>query len=131
MFRRFGSRVTIIHKGERILRSEDPDITQELQKALEAGGMEFALGAATTRVENRGGEIALTYETKQGSKIISGSDLLVATGRKPSTDDLGLDKAGVATDARGYIKVNGRMETSMPGVCAMGAVKGGQPFTHI
>src|SRR5260370_19219434 len=59
MFRRFGTRVTIIHKGERILRSEDPDITQELQKALEAGGMEFALGAATTRVENRGGEIVL------------------------------------------------------------------------
>ncbi len=131
MFRRFGSRVTIIHKGERILRSEDPDITQELQKALEAGGMEFALGAATTRVENRGGEIALTYETKQGSKIISGSDLLVATGRKPNTDDLGLDKAGVATDARGYIKVNGRMETSMPGVWAMGDVKGGPAFTHI
>jgi pyruvate/2-oxoglutarate dehydrogenase complex dihydrolipoamide dehydrogenase (E3) component len=131
MFRRFGSRVTIIHKGERILPSEDPDITQELQKALEAGGMEFALGAATTRVENRGGEIALTYETKQGSKIISGSDLLVATGRKPNTDDLGLDKAGVATDARGYIKVNGRMETTVPGVWAMGDVKGGPAFTHI
>jgi pyruvate/2-oxoglutarate dehydrogenase complex dihydrolipoamide dehydrogenase (E3) component len=131
MFRRFGSRVTIIHKGERILPREDPDITQELQKALEAGGTEFALGAATTRVENRDGEIALTYEAKQGSKIISGSHLLVATGRKPNTDDLGLDKAGVATDARGYIKVTGRMETSMPGVWAMGDVKGGPAFTHI
>ena len=131
VFRRFGSRVTIIHKGERILPREDPDITQELQMALEAGGMEFALAAATTRVENRGNEIALAYETKQGSKTISGSHLLVATGRKPNTDDLGLDKAGVATDARGYIKVNGRMETSVPGVWATGDVKGGPAFTHI
>jgi len=131
MFRRFGSRVTIIHKSERILPREDPDITQELQKALEAEGVEFALGGTTTRVENRSGEIALAYETKQGSKTISGSHLLVATGRKPNTDDLGLDKAGIATDPRGYIKVNGRMETSAAGIWAMGDVKGGPAFTHI
>ena len=131
MFRRFGSRVTIIHKSERILPREDPDITQELQKALEAEGVEFALGGTTTRVENRSGEIALAYETKQGSQTISGSHLLVATGRKPNTDDLGLDKAGIATDPRGYIKVNGRMETSAAGIWAMGDVKGGPAFTHI
>jgi pyruvate/2-oxoglutarate dehydrogenase complex dihydrolipoamide dehydrogenase (E3) component len=131
MFRRFGSRVTIIHKSERILPREDPDITQELQKALEAEGVEFALGGTTTRVENRSGEIALAYETKQGSKTISGSHLIVATGRKPNTDDLGLDKAGIATDPRGYIKVNGRMETSAAGIWAMGDVKGGPAFTHI
>jgi pyruvate/2-oxoglutarate dehydrogenase complex dihydrolipoamide dehydrogenase (E3) component len=131
IFRRFGSRVTIIHRNDRILPHEDSDITRELQKALEAEGIEFTLGATTTRVENRGGEIALNYETKQGSKTVSGSHLLVATGRKPNSDDLGLDKAGVATDARGYIKVNGRMETSVPGVWAMGDVKGGPAFTHI
>jgi pyruvate/2-oxoglutarate dehydrogenase complex dihydrolipoamide dehydrogenase (E3) component len=131
MFRRFGSRVSIIHKSERILPREDPDITQELQKALEAEGVEFALGGTTTRVENRSGEIALAYETKQGSKTISGSHLIVATGRKPNTDDLGLDKAGIATDPRGYIKVNGRMETSAAGIWAMGDVKGGPAFTHI
>ena len=131
IFRRFGSRVTIIHKGERILPREDPDITRELQKALEAEGVEFALGAATTRVENRSGEIVLTYGAKPGPKTISGSHLLVATGRKPNTDDLSLDKAGVATDARGYIKVNGRLETSVPGVWATGDVKGGPAFTHI
>jgi pyruvate/2-oxoglutarate dehydrogenase complex dihydrolipoamide dehydrogenase (E3) component len=131
MFRRFGSRVTIIHRGARILPSEDPDITQELQKALQAEGIEFALGATTTRVENRDGEIALTRETNQGSKTVSGSHLLVATGRRPNTDDLGLDKAGVATDARGYIKVNGHMETSVPGIWATGDVKGGPAFTHI
>jgi pyruvate/2-oxoglutarate dehydrogenase complex dihydrolipoamide dehydrogenase (E3) component len=131
MFRRFGSRVTIIHRSERILPREDPDITQELQKVLEAEGVEFALGGTTTRVENRSGEIALAYETKEGSKTISGSHLLVATGRKPNTDDLGLDKAGIATDPRGYIKVNGRMETSAAGIWAMGDVKGGPAFTHI
>ena len=131
IFRRFGSRVTIIHKGDRILPREDPDITQELQKALEAEGIEFALGATTTRVEKRDAEIALTHKTKQGSKTVSGSHLLLATGRRPNTDDLGLDKAGVATDARGYIKVNGRMETSVPGIWATGDVKGGPAFTHI
>ena len=131
IFRRFGSGVTIIHRNDRILPREDSDVTQELLKALQVEGIEFTLGATATRVENSGGEIALNYETKQGSKTVSGSHLLVATGRKPNTDDLGLDKAGVATDARGYIKVNGRMETSVPGVWAMGDVKGGPAFTHI
>ncbi|MFZ0523879.1 MAG: mercuric reductase [Candidatus Acidiferrales bacterium] len=131
MFRRFGSRVTIIHRSERILRDEDPDITEILQKALEAEGVEFALGAKTTRIENRSGEIALTFESQQGAKTVSGSHLLVATGRKPNTDDLGLGKAGVETDAHGYIKVNGRMETSAPGIWATGDVKGGPAFTHI
>jgi pyruvate/2-oxoglutarate dehydrogenase complex dihydrolipoamide dehydrogenase (E3) component len=131
MFRRFGSGVTIIHKGERLLPREDTDITEALQKALEAEGISFTLGAKTTRVENRGGEIALTCETKEGAKTVSGSHLLVATGRKPNTDDLDLAKAGVVADARGYIKVNGRMETSVPGIWAVGDVKGGPAFTHI
>jgi pyruvate/2-oxoglutarate dehydrogenase complex dihydrolipoamide dehydrogenase (E3) component len=131
MFRRFGSRVTIIHRSERILRNEDPDIAEILQKALEAEGIEFALGAKITRIENRGGELALTIESKQGVQTLLGSHLLVATGRQPNTNDLGLEKAGVETDARGYIKVNGRMETSVPGIWAMGDVKGGPAFTHI
>ncbi len=131
MFRRFGSRVTIIHRSERILRNEDPDIAEILQKALEAEGVEFALGAKIMRVENRSGEIALTFESKEGTKTASGSHLLVASGRIPNTEDLGLAKAGVATDARGYVKVNGRMETSAPGIWATGDVKGGPAFTHI
>jgi pyruvate/2-oxoglutarate dehydrogenase complex dihydrolipoamide dehydrogenase (E3) component len=131
MFRRFGSRVTIIHRSERILRNEDPDIAAILQKALEAENVEFVLGAKITRIENRSGELALTIESKQGVKTLHGSHLLVATGRQPNTDDLGLEKAGVETDARGYIKVNGRMETSVPGIWATGDVKGGPAFTHI
>ena len=131
MFRRFGSRVTIIHRSERILRNEDPDITEILQKALEAEGIEFLLGAKAMRVENRGGEIVLTLEFKDGTQTVSGSHLLVASGRIPNTDELGLEKAGVETDARGYVKVNGRMETSVPEIWAMGDVKGGPAFTHI
>jgi pyruvate/2-oxoglutarate dehydrogenase complex dihydrolipoamide dehydrogenase (E3) component len=131
MFRRFGSHVTIIHRGERILPREDADITEALQKALEAEGISFELGAKTTSVENRSGEIALTCETKGGTKTVAGSHLLIATGRKPNTDDLGLDKAGVETDSRGYVKVNSRMETSAPGIWATGDVKGGPAFTHI
>jgi pyruvate/2-oxoglutarate dehydrogenase complex dihydrolipoamide dehydrogenase (E3) component len=131
MFRRFGSRVTIIHKGERILPREDPDITSALQKALEAEGIVLRLKTETKRVENRNGAIALTLESGGSSEILQGSHLLVATGRKPNTDDLGLEPAGVLTDAHGYIKVNGRMETNVPGVWALGDVKGGPAFTHI
>src|SRR5277367_776604 len=131
IFRRFGSRVTIIHNGERILPREDLDITAALQKALEAEGIVFRLNTKTKRVENRNGAIALTLESAGSSETLQGSHLLVATGRKPNTDELGLEAAGVLTDARGYIKVNGRMETNVPGVWALGDVKGGPAFTHI
>ncbi len=131
IFRRFGSRVTVIHSGERILPREDLDITAALQKALEAEGMVFRLKCTTKRAENRNGAITLTVETGGAEETLKGSHLLVATGRKPNTDDMGLEAAGVAADAHGYIKVNGRMETSVPGVWALGDVKGGPAFTHI
>ena len=131
MFRRFGSRVTIIHSGERILPREDLDITSALQQALEAEGIVFRLNTSTKRAENRGGVVALSVETGGAAETLQGSHLLVATGRKPNTDELGLEVAGVLTDARGYIKVNGRMETNVPGIWALGDVKGGPAFTHI
>jgi pyruvate/2-oxoglutarate dehydrogenase complex dihydrolipoamide dehydrogenase (E3) component len=131
MFRRFGSRVTIIHNGERILPREDLDITSALQKALEAEGILLRMNVETKHVENRSGAIALTLESGGSSETLQGSHLLVATGREPNTDDLGLEAAGVLTDARGYIKVNGRMETNAPGIWALGDVKGGPAFTHI
>jgi pyruvate/2-oxoglutarate dehydrogenase complex dihydrolipoamide dehydrogenase (E3) component len=131
MFRRFGSRVTLIHKSDTILAREDPEIASELQKALEAEGIAFQCGARTTRVASERGEISVTIETKQGSTTITGSHLLIATGRRPNTDDLGLEKSGVEIDSRGYIKVNGRLETSVPGIWALGDVKGGPAFTHI
>jgi pyruvate/2-oxoglutarate dehydrogenase complex dihydrolipoamide dehydrogenase (E3) component len=131
MFRRFGGRVTIIHNGERILPREDPDIASALRNALEAEGIVLRPNAATKRVENRNGAIALTVQSGEGSETLQGSHLLVATGRKPNTDDLGLEAAGVATDARDYIKTNGRMETNVQGIWALGDVKGGPAFTHI
>jgi pyruvate/2-oxoglutarate dehydrogenase complex dihydrolipoamide dehydrogenase (E3) component len=131
MFRRFGSRVTLIHKSDKILAREDPDIVAELQKALEAEGIAFQSGARTTRVTSARGEISVTIETKQGSTTLAGSHLLIATGRRPNTDDLGLEKSGVQSDVLGYIKVNGRLETNVPGIWALGDVKGGPAFTHI
>lgn len=131
MFRRFGSQVTIVHTGQRLMPAEDDDIVKELQKTLEGEGMSFQLSSRTTRVEKRGDEILLQMESPRGQQTFSGSHLLVATGRTPNTDDLGLDQAGIATDERGYIKTNGRMETGVPGVWALGDVKGGPAFTHI
>lgn len=131
MFRRFGSRVTLTHRAGQILPREDADVAGELQKALEAEGMDFVLNARPTRAERRGQEVALTVEAGGSARTLTASHLLVATGRRPNSDDLGLDKAGVATDQRGYIMVNSRLETNVPGIWALGDVKGGPAFTHI
>ena len=131
MFLRFGSRVTVVHKDRQILSREDGDVAVELQKALESEGMRFVLNARTTRLARKNGQITLGLDLPTGSQTLSGSHLLLATGRRPNTDDLDLDKAGVETDQRGYIKVNGRLETNVPGVWALGDVKGGPAFTHI
>ena len=131
MFERFGSRVTVIHRGSQILPREDTDVAAELQKTLEAEGMEFVLDGQATRVERADGGIVVNLDTPGGPRKVSGSHLLVATGRTPNTDDLGLDKAGIETDERGFIKVNSRLETSQAGVWALGDVKGGPAFTHI
>jgi pyruvate/2-oxoglutarate dehydrogenase complex dihydrolipoamide dehydrogenase (E3) component len=131
IFARFGSRVTIVHRNTQILSREDPEIAAELQKALEAEGVRFVLEAKTVGVERRNNSIGLAVETLRGAEKLSGSHLLVATGRKPNTDDLALDRAGIAADEAGYIRVNGRLETNVPGIWALGDVKGGPAFTHI
>lgn len=131
MFRRFGSKVTIVHKGSQLLAREDEDVAKELQKSLEAEGIEFRLNSKSVQVEKKAGQIALAFEATGRRETIAGSHLLVATGRRPNTDDLGLDKAGVELDEGGYIKVNSRLETNVPGIWALGDVKGGPAFTHI
>jgi pyruvate/2-oxoglutarate dehydrogenase complex dihydrolipoamide dehydrogenase (E3) component len=131
MFRRFGSKVTVVHNSAQILPHEDADIAAELQKALEEEGIEFHLDAEAKQIGKRDGGVAVTYQRASGSQTVSGSHLLVATGRTPNTDALGLDKAGVEIDGKGFIKVNGRLETSTPGIWAIGDVKGGPAFTHI
>jgi pyruvate/2-oxoglutarate dehydrogenase complex dihydrolipoamide dehydrogenase (E3) component len=131
MFRRFGSRVTILHHGRQIVSREDPEIAAELQKALEAEGIQFLLNARTRSVENKNGAITLSFESSAGASGVTGSHLLLATGRSPNTDDLDLAKAGIETNKTGFIKVNSRLETNVPGVWALGDCKGGPAFTHI
>jgi len=131
MFRRFGSRVTIVHRTPQILPREDEDVAKELQKALESEGIEFRLNAKAVQVEKGAQQIALALESAGHRETITGSHLLVATGRRPNTDDLGLEKAGVEQDSHGYIKVNSRLETNVAGIWALGDVKGGPAFTHI
>lgn len=131
MFRRYGSRVTIVHQGPQIVPREDPEIAAELQKALEAEGLQFLLNARTESVQHEGGSFTLSYAGTAGKFSVTGSHLLVATGRTPSTNDLGLDQAGIATNKDGSIQVNHRLETNVPGVWALGDCKGGPAFTHI
>ena len=131
MFSRFGSRVTVIQTNERIVPREDPEVSAELQRALEAEGIRFLLSAKTTSAEKRDGAIALTVEQRSGSATVTGSHLLIATGRRPNTEDLALDKAGIATNKNGSVKVNGKLETNVPGIWALGDVNGGPAFTHI
>jgi pyruvate/2-oxoglutarate dehydrogenase complex dihydrolipoamide dehydrogenase (E3) component len=130
MFRRYGSRVTIVHQAAQIVPREDPEIAAELQTALDAEGLRFVLNARTEAVHQKNGLITLSCKSSAGSEV-TGSHLLVAAGRIPNTDDLGLDKAGIATNTDGSIKVNARLETSVAGVWALGDCKGGPAFTHI
>ncbi len=129
MYRRFGSEVTVLQRSRQILPEEDEDIAAELQRVLEAEGIRIHLGEEVTEVEERGGEITLTFGNAQ--QTVKGSHLLVAAGRTPQTKDLDLAKTGVETNQRGYVVVNDRLETSAPGIWALGDVTGGPAFTHI
>ena len=131
MFARFGSRVTVIHNTEQIVSREDSEVAEELHRVLEAEGITFLMNARASRVEQQKDNIAVSIDRASGPSIVSGSHLLVAIGRRPNTDDLGLEKTGIETDRSGFIKVNGRLETNVPGIWALGDVKGGPAFTHI
>jgi pyruvate/2-oxoglutarate dehydrogenase complex dihydrolipoamide dehydrogenase (E3) component len=132
MFRRFGSAVTIVQRGDHLLSREDPDVTDEVTKILRQDGVEVLLNTEALRVEPGGdGRIRLGVRTPDGERTLTGSHLLVAAGRLPNTERLNLAAAGIATDARGFIPVNERLETNVPGVYALGDVNGGPAFTHI
>jgi pyruvate/2-oxoglutarate dehydrogenase complex dihydrolipoamide dehydrogenase (E3) component len=130
MYRRFGSEVTIIQRNERLTPREDPDISQAIREILEDEGIRILTDADATRVEKRGDQIAVTVTVRGKTTEVAGSHLLVATGRRPNTDDLGLDAAGIETDAPGYIKVDGQLRTNVSGVFAMGDCNGRGAFTH-
>ena len=131
MFVRFGSRVTVIENAAQIVAREDPEVAAELQKALEVEKIEFLLNTRATSVERNGNSIVLTLEGTGGRCTVAGSHLLVATGRRPNTDHLDVEKAGVGIDKFGFVQVNGHLETNVPGIWALGDVKGGPAFTHI
>jgi pyruvate/2-oxoglutarate dehydrogenase complex dihydrolipoamide dehydrogenase (E3) component len=132
MFRRFGSRVTIVSTAEQLLPREDPDIADELKKILVEDGVVFALGATADVAHVEDGTVVLNVEIDNNlRRELTGTHLLLAVGRKPNTFALNLAAAGVEMDEHGYIKVNDRLETSTPGIYALGDVKGGPAFTHI
>jgi pyruvate/2-oxoglutarate dehydrogenase complex dihydrolipoamide dehydrogenase (E3) component len=131
-YRRFGSRVTVIEPGPQPMGREDPDVAAEMQRILTEEGIVFLSEAEARNVQGRSGEdVRMTVRTKSGERQIEGSDILVAAGRVPNTQDIGLEKTGVALDARGYIRVNDRLETTAPDVWAMGDCAGSPQFTHV
>jgi pyruvate/2-oxoglutarate dehydrogenase complex dihydrolipoamide dehydrogenase (E3) component len=131
-YRRFGSRVTVIEHGPQLLSREDPDVADEIRRFLSAEGVEFLLSAEVLRVEGRSGNgVRLLVRTPDGERTVAGSDVLAAAGRTPNTTGIGLDVAGVALDARGFIQVNDRLETTAPGVWALGECAGSPQFTHV
>ena len=131
MFRRFGSRVTIVQSAGQLLNREDPDVAQEVAHILEEDGIAIVLDATATRVSKADGEIRLDAEQQGKPLTVTGSHLLVATGRIPNSDTLNLAAAGIQTITHGFIKVNDRLETTAPGIYALGDIKGGPAFTHI
>jgi pyruvate/2-oxoglutarate dehydrogenase complex dihydrolipoamide dehydrogenase (E3) component len=131
-YRRFGSRVTVIEMGPQIMRREDPDIIEAMHRILSEEGIEFVLSAEPIAVRGRSGQgVSLTAGTRVGVQTIEASDILVATGRVPNTAGIGLDTAGVALDARGYVSVNDRLETTAADVWAIGDCAGSPQFTHV
>jgi pyruvate/2-oxoglutarate dehydrogenase complex dihydrolipoamide dehydrogenase (E3) component len=130
MFRRFGAEVTVVEKGPRLISREDEDVSAAVRDILEREDIAIRTGAECIRFFRRDGTVGVGIDCTAGAPEIEGSHILLATGRRPNTDDLGLEKAGVATDRRGYITVDDRLETSVPGIFAMGDCNGRGAFTH-
>jgi pyruvate/2-oxoglutarate dehydrogenase complex dihydrolipoamide dehydrogenase (E3) component len=131
MFRRFGSRVTIVQRGRQLLPLEDADVAEAVLGVLREDGIEVLLEAEAVRAEPSDSGVRLTIRTPAGERTVEGSHVLRAAGRVPNTDRLGLEAAGIAMDAKGFVVVDQTLETSVPGVYALGDVKGGPAFTHI
>ena len=130
--RRFGSRVTILARGPQLARHEDPDVAAEILRLFQQDGIEVLLDTELDAVEGASGsEIGAHVRSSHGARVLKGTDILVAAGRVPNTQGIGLDKAGVELDGRGYIQVNDRLQTTAPGTWAMGECAGSPQFTHV
>jgi len=130
MYRRFGAEVTIVEKEQRLVAREDEDVSQAIREILEGEGITMRLSAECIRLAPHPDGVAVGVECASGDPETVGSHVLLAVGRRPNTDELGLDKAGVATDSRGYIQVDDFLATSMPGIWALGECNGRGAFTH-
>lgn len=130
VFRRFGSTVTIIQSGGQVLNREDPDVAEAVQCVLENEGVRFLLNAKATKVERRGEGVVVHVEQEEGVREVEGSHLLIAAGRRPNTDKLGVEKAGIELDEDGYIKVDNHLRTNVEGIYALGEANGHGAFTH-
>lgn len=130
MYRRFGSQVTIIEKGQRLVSREGEDVSNEVKKILEDEGIKIRFAAECLGGKMEGDKVNVNVDCKNGDNEVSGSHLLLATGRQPNTDDLGLDKAGIETNERGYIQVDDQLRSNVSGVWALGDCNGQGAFTH-
>jgi pyruvate/2-oxoglutarate dehydrogenase complex dihydrolipoamide dehydrogenase (E3) component len=130
MYRRFGSDVTIVEMGPRLIQREDEDVSEAIRTVLEAEGIKMRLSAECIALERRGDKVAVGVDCTSGDKIVVGSHVLLAVGRVPNTADLGLEKAGVAVDQRGYIQVDDQLRTNVSGIYALGDCNGRGAFTH-
>jgi pyruvate/2-oxoglutarate dehydrogenase complex dihydrolipoamide dehydrogenase (E3) component len=131
MFRRFGSKVTVVQSGGQLLGQEDADVAEAVLQILREDGIEVLLNAKAKRVSGGAGSVQLTAESQGKTAEIKGSHMLVATGRIPNTDTLNVQAAGIATDAKGCIRTNDKLETNVESVYGLGDIKGGPAFTHI
>jgi pyruvate/2-oxoglutarate dehydrogenase complex dihydrolipoamide dehydrogenase (E3) component len=131
-FARFGSRVTVIDQAPQLAPREDPDVAEAIRAIFAQDGIDVVLEASIEAIDGRSGDqVKVRLRTPTGRREIEGSDMLVALGRTPNTRDIGLESAGVGLDSRGYVKVNERLETTSPGVWAMGECAGSPQFTHV
>ena len=130
MYRRFGSRVTVIEMAPRLIAREDEAVSEAVRSILEGEGVAIRLNAKCLSAERRAEGVAVTVSCDEDPRDVAGSHLLLAVGRVPNTDDLGLDRAGVSTDARGFIPVDDQLATNVPGIFALGDVNGRGAFTH-
>jgi pyruvate/2-oxoglutarate dehydrogenase complex dihydrolipoamide dehydrogenase (E3) component len=130
MYRRFGSQVTVVEMGPRLIRREDEDISAAVAEILQREGIAVRVDAKCIAVAKEGNGISLNLDCASGSPTVTGSHLLLAVGRRPNTDDLGLESAGVAVDERGYIVVDDQLRTGTPGIWALGDCNGRGAFTH-
>jgi pyruvate/2-oxoglutarate dehydrogenase complex dihydrolipoamide dehydrogenase (E3) component len=132
MYRRFGSEVTIVQRDPRLVEREDPDISDAVRKILEEDGIRIDTDSAVERIERDGaGNITVHYQCEGCARSVTGSHILIAIGRRPNTEDLDLPSAGVAVDKSGFVVVDSTLQTTAPGIFAVGDVKGGPAFTHI